>query len=776
MGMRLKWRRIPRAVRIGLWSLAGLLVLVAAGGGILLATFDPESLKPRLIAAVRQETGRELVLDGRIGLGLSLRPTLVVRGAALGNPRGFSRPRMATLDELDLTLALLPLLGRRIEIDRLVLVHPDILLETDAKGRDNWAFAPEAAMTEKPASAGGSGQKEAVQIAVAEVRIEGGKLAYRDDSSGRTMGLEVTRLEARAPTADSNVQLTGQASYNGMGFAVTGDIGPLTRFLDDTPWPVRLSLAAAGAQLGVDGTILRGRGYALTLTAKVPDLAALLLLLPGRKLPALHDVDLSARLADSGGGFPAVSALTLHAGGADLTQLVAGLRLDRLEVTAAQLDQPVQVSAQGSFASQTFALSATAGAPASLLSGGRSLPLELNLQAGGSLLAANGSVALGNDDRLSVQASAKSDMIDADALLAAAGKPVVAQGGGSAPAPGPKPAKNGRVIPDTPIPFGALRAADADLALNVGQLKWGGAVYRAIAMHLVLRDGKLRIDPFSAALPEGRLDGAFSADAAQDPPQVALRLHTPGLAVDPLLTAFGMPGFASGNLEVQADLHGVGDTLHAIAGTLDGSLGLAMVNGSVDNRLLGSTLGSILREANLLDLVGRGGTSQVQCFATRLDAAHGIGTFRALVLHSTLLTMDGSGSVSLGTESLDMRVRPQARVGTTGIVVPLRVGGSLRSPAVSPDPAAAVAANAGTVAGAVIGNATPLGIIAGLAGGQKLLGGSGEDCGPALALARGGAPAPAGEAAPAPQAAHPSAPATKPKLPNPGALLRQLFR
>jgi AsmA protein len=241
----------------------------------------------------------------------------------------------------------------------------------------------------------------------------------------------------------------------------------------------------------------------------------------------------------------------------------------------------------------------------------------------------------------------------------------------------------------------------------------------------------------------------------------------------------GEPGYATGNLEVHADLHGAGTTPHAIAAGLDGSLGLAMVNGTVDNRLFGSTLGAILREINLLDLVGRGGSSQVQCFAVRLDASHGIAAFRALRLASSLLTMDGDGSINLGAETLDLRVRAQARVVGTGLVVPLRVTGPLRAPSATPDPAAAIAANAGTVAGAVITGTTPLGMIAGVLGGQKLLGGgadSAADCGAALALARG-QPAPAG---PAHQAAQPAQPAQPPqqqqKPPNAGSVLKQLFR
>jgi hypothetical protein len=197
-----------------------------------------------------------------------------------------------------------------------------------------------------------------------------------------------------------------------------------------------------------------------------------------------------------------------------------------------------------------------------------------------------------------------------------------------------------------------------------------------------------------------------------------------------------------------------------------------MANGSVDNRILGSTLGSLLREINLLDLVGRGGTSQVQCFVARLDASHGIAAVRSLVFASSLLTLDGEGSVNLGAETLDLRLRPQARVAGTGLVVPMRVTGPFRSPSAAPDPTAAVTQNAGTVAGAVLGNTTPLGIVAGALGAKKLLGGAEADCGAALAGAGGGSPkapaaGPAAQTAPQPQ---------QKKLPDVGGALKQLFR
>ena len=61
---------------------------------------------------MKQATGRDLTLKGRIRLGLSLQPTLTVEDVAFANPPGFSRPQMATLERLDLKLALIPLLSQ----------------------------------------------------------------------------------------------------------------------------------------------------------------------------------------------------------------------------------------------------------------------------------------------------------------------------------------------------------------------------------------------------------------------------------------------------------------------------------------------------------------------------------------------------------------------------------------------------------------------------------------------------------------------------------------
>ena len=139
-----------------------------------------------------------------------------------------------------------------------------------------------------------------------------------------------------------------------------------------------------------------------------------------------------------------------------------------------------------------------------------------------------------------------------------------------------------------------------------------------------------------------------------------------------------------------------------------------------------------------------------------------------LLLDTAALTMDGGGSVNLGTENLDLTLRPQGRVGGTGVVVPLRMTGPIRSPEVRVNAIGAAASNAGAVAGAVLGDATPLGAIGGALLGGKATGAAAETCAHALPLARG-------EAAPSARASEPAATPAPSNPSNPANLLKQLF-
>jgi AsmA protein len=328
---------------------------------------------------------------------------------------------------------------------------------------------------------------------------------------------------------------------------------------------------------------------------------------------------------------------------------------------------------------------------------------------------------------------------------------------------------NGRIFSDRPLPFAALRDADADLHLKIGTLHTGGVDYRDIAGHLTLAAGRLNVDPIGGQLPAGRFDGRLSADAGQTNPPVSLVLRGPGLQLGPLLVLLGLPAEARGSVDIDADLRGTGQSAHALAASADGHLGVALVNGEIDNRLLSSTLGQVLQHARLPDLTARPGTTPVRCFALRLDAKQGVADVRALLLDTSLFYLEGNGSLNLGDETMALRMRPLARLGGTGVIVPLNVRGPFRNPKVEVDATGAASEAAGIAAQA--SRNPQLGIIIGALGGDRMVRGAGaDDCARDLAVARGGRAGTVPAAAPAPPAAE------KPKAPKPADLLRQLLR
>lgn len=845
----------------------GAVVVVAVGGvATMIATFDPNTLKPRIRDAVREATGRELALNGAIGLKPSLWPTVEVHDVALSNPPGFSRPNMATLHSLELRLGLIPLLSRRIEIERLVLVGPDIVLETNAKGEPNWEMTPAA----KPAQAGANPstgtQKPELFAHIAAAEIKDGMLVWRDGASGRTITVNLPKLSVRSDTGESPMTIAADLRVNNAPLSIKAETGSLARLLreaDRTPMPVKLAVTAGTATFSAEGTITdptKGKGYAMAVSASIPDSAALTALLPpgivdAKAIPAGRDIALSARVTDEAGPLPSITGLTLRTGAVSLPIETGGLRIEKLDISAPAVDQPITLSVAARLDAMPLTIAGTLGHPGFDKPGAAALPIDLRVTAGGTILTAKGSVARPSDlagvaidltaripdlaelsplarrplpplktiafqgrlvdgdggllkgamlkdmrltlpqgdlagelgvgmaTPVSLTADLRSEKIDADALLALLEQteaPPAAPSTGQPAAPQVRPARSDRLIPDDPIPFGLLRQVDADLRVKVGTLRFDKADYRAIDAHLVIDGGKLRLDPFSAQAPEGRMTATLTADATQAEPRVHLTAHSPGITLRTLLAAMGVRQAAAGQVEMRLDLTGSGHNPRAIAASLSGMVGVAMAGGTIDTKILGGSVGKVSKDLALLDLLGRsGGTADIRCIAVRFDARDGVARARTMLLSSSLLTADGGGSINLRDETMDLLLRPQGRMGGTGFRVPVKVVGPLRAPRVDVDASGAAEANIGTLAGIVIGGDKQLNAALGGLFGTDRVGNDANACPAALALARGGQAAPASaereQARPAP--AQPQAqPQQKPRLPDPNTLFRQLFR
>lgn len=362
-----------KKILIGLGVLVLLLIIAVAIGPRLV---DWNAYKPRVVEAVQKATGRQLAIDGDISLSLLPSPTLSVGGVRLANLPGASAPDMAKLKSLDVSVALMPLIGGNVQVTKVTLVDPVVLLEKLPDGRVNWQFVPGAgaganagttAAPGTPAPGGGS----MPAISVDNFAIVNGTIIYR-------AGAVEERIEAL------NAAVTARSLVG--PFTAKGDAklaGILTRFdaavgaIGGGPTNLKLLINMAGdaAILQFDGTAdqaaetLKGK-----LDAKIAEPGVLLQITGARGLPPAltkpfvlsSSIDASAKavmlpdIAVAMGDDKATGKIAVQLGApiqADVALAFGSLDLDKLMVGP---QAPVQSAA----ASGTTSAPATTQAPA----------------------------------------------------------------------------------------------------------------------------------------------------------------------------------------------------------------------------------------------------------------------------------------------------------------------------------------------------------------------------------------------------------------------------
>jgi uncharacterized protein involved in outer membrane biogenesis len=266
----------------------------------ILSSIDFNKLKPLLAQVVKQETGRDLEIRGAIDFKFGLRPSLIMDDVSFQNAPGASRPEMVKIKRLEAKIPVIPLLNKEIRITRLVLLEPDVLVETDKSGKWNFEFEkPETSPQKDTAPQGFTLPRMSFQ----EVRVEKGKVSYRDGGTRTLCCLWIDRFTAQSEGIESPVIVAFNGSYNGKPLELHGTIGSLLLLQEPGKgYPVDLALKALGSEFKVQGTIqdiLNLKGLDLKTTAEVQSTSEIAKLI-GESLPKeLGPLRASAMISDA---------------------------------------------------------------------------------------------------------------------------------------------------------------------------------------------------------------------------------------------------------------------------------------------------------------------------------------------------------------------------------------------------------------------------------------------------------------------------------------------
>jgi AsmA protein len=198
-------------------------VVIVLAVGVFVATFNPNDYKGTVQTKLEQQLGRQVTL-GNMELGLFPLRFRVFNLAIADDPKFGTRAFVQT-QELSVSVKLLPLLSKSVQIDSIALDRPSVELIKNAQGI--WNFATIGQKTPSaPSSSGGQ------QFSLGELAINDGQVAITDlqDRKPRTVydhiNLKLTDFAPDSPfKLDASVHLPGSGNQE---VNLQGKGGPLS--------------------------------------------------------------------------------------------------------------------------------------------------------------------------------------------------------------------------------------------------------------------------------------------------------------------------------------------------------------------------------------------------------------------------------------------------------------------------------------------------------------------------------------------------------------------
>lgn len=664
----------------------GLLLLLVVALGIFVATFDANQYKPEIISQVKKATGRDLNINGNIALSLFPWLGLQLNELTLSNAKGFDDKYFARLKQLDVKVAILPLLKSSLSVDQIRLHGLQLNLQRNKDGRSNWddlaqaqQQPPTAPASGKPAPEKASGGMALAGLLINGVDIRNAQVHWQDAQAPLSLALDKFNLETGTIAFDKGIPITTSAHLDLSQPKASLDLGLKSK--------LRFDQAFENIQLS---------GIQLQLNSQTPDLPAshIKLDLAGnvkaqlaQQQFALDDLVLNAQL--DGKDLPNQSVqLTLKADArADLHKQTAELRdvnLSTMGLTLStsarltQLTSEPQLSGQLQLAPfNPSLLPAQLGIQLPPMQDPKALSkAQLSLDYQASPKAArldkiqlalddsvlSGNVAITDLVHQSTRFTLQLDQINLDRYL----PPPVPE----APAPVPVVAAAPEDIP-VPLPVDLIKSLDVAGDLDIGQVKVKDIDITRIHLALKASRGVVSVKPVTLHLLEGDADAGLRLDVNPSKPAYAMDLQLKGLqaapVVNPVLKGFTpkRPVTMEGSLNAAAHIQADGSSLNTLIASSRGTFNFNVDRAQLHNLdlefMVKEQIVNYLQEKKAPVPKGWPGTfkpEQQSAFKVVRGSAvikQGVVTNKDLLLDSARIRVTGAGSADLVKSQLNYR-------------------------------------------------------------------------------------------------------------------------
>ncbi|WP_027148502.1 AsmA family protein [Methylobacter tundripaludum] len=618
--------------KIILSTIAAMILLLIALACILPFVIDPNDFKPEIAAAVKDKTDRELILDGELKLSLFPWFGISTGKIALSNAPGFQDRPFATIEESNVTVLLLPLLSKKIEVSRIVLKGLILNLARNKQGIANWDDLstqpvvpavvdkqdeqPVPTATPVTFTIGGMAIENArinwddltteKHIELKDLNLNTDKFAF-DEPAG--IAVSMTVLEAGSKSIQAiklNTELTvnekldtfalrhSDLQVTSSGESVPGKSLTTALTIADATLDMNQQTAKIyGLQLKSGDVTLATAEMTGTSIKDKPSFQGPVTVAPFSPAKVLQQLAISLPAMQDANALGKLSAnfdLTATADSADLQNL--GLTLDDTQI-------------KGAISIKDFAQ---------------------------SIVSFNLDIDTLDVDRYLSPADKSSKSIASPAVLLAAGL--------------------------SALPVVTLRKLNADGTVSLGKLKVKSLAMQDIHINLSSKNGVVTTQQSVKQFYQGSYSGNLSMNTHGDKPALAVTEKIDHVQIEPLLKDYKGEAKMSGIVDASAQLQGQGRKADELKASLNGQLSFLFKDGVIKGFNLQKIIdeGKAIIKGSALPSDNKNDQTLFSEMSGTATITNGLIQNNDLAAKSSKLRVDGKGNVNLNSEALDYKI------------------------------------------------------------------------------------------------------------------------
>ena len=661
-----------RMLKIILSVAAIIIVLIIAAVLILPLVVDPNDFKPEIQAAVKDNTGRDLLIEG--DLQLSVFPWLGVSTGklTLSNAPGFSDKVFAEISESNVKVKLLPLLSKELEVSRVVLKGLVLNLAKNKQGISNWDDL--ANKDSAPATSADAPDSKSVSplaaLAIGGISIEQAKVSWDDQQKAQHIEINDLNFKTGKLAFNQSIDIDLSLTIANKEPALTEAITFSTDLVVNKALDV-FKLSAFDLKSTTKGKEIPGEMLQANLLAEIAiDLTRQTLNIAGLKLNSAG-LTVSADIKGSN-----IKDNPIFTGPIIIAEFNLAQFMKKLSMPLPTMKDASALSR----VSAGFMLQATADS-ADI----KNLIVKLDDTV------IKGFVSINDFAKPAINFNLNADAIDADRYLA------------------PKKAGEKAKTIATPasavaasatlFPVETLRKLNAKGQVSIGSLKINQLKMQGLSLKLNAKNGVLNTQQAVKELYQGAYNGNATINVKNRTPSLALNERLTKVNLQPLLTDMLGEARISGIVNASAKIQGHGNTSAAIKSSLGGKLNFNFNNGVIRGFNIQKIIDSskALLKGTPLPTDNKNDQTVFSIISGTANISNGLIRNDDLSMKSSKVQIDGKGTANLRTDELDYQVKAQllktakSETGTKkkkGVPIIINIGGTIAEPSYQLDIAA----------------------------------------------------------------------------------------